>query len=112
MKIVLMFGFNSSAYFQPPRDDYMGGRDGLREEIEAADVVMAYWSPEHRPIVLKCPEGVEIAGAYWGFERSEDPKEYGGYVGRMVGTVTAQEMHDDIQGRGAGARAVRKARES
>lgn len=89
MKIILMEGFGSSGFFQPPYKDYMGGPEN-RARIEEADVVIATWPPEDRPVILKCPDDVEVTGAVWHWSPEAGRKP------TFVPSVTAQEMHDDI----------------
>lgn len=90
MKIVIMEGFGSSAFFQPSAQEYMGRGTEAEAEIAEADVVIATWPPDERPIVLKAPEGVEIVGAVWGHMRGPI----------MQPSVTAQQMDEDIYARG------------
>jgi hypothetical protein len=75
VKVVLLTGFTSSSVFDRTagnfeEDDehqqyaFMGGSD-FRSQFADADVVIAHWGPEDEPIVLRCPEGVEVVGAKW-----------------------------------------------
>lgn len=107
MKIVLLEGFGSSAIFQPPYEQYMGGAE-MRAQLEDADVVLATWPPEDRPIVLRAPDDVEIVGVTWKWHRPvrTDPSQDRN-APVAVPSVTAQEMHDGIIGKIEARRADR-----
>lgn len=104
MRIVILTGFTSSSVVTPLHErygsnddghhDFMGGKN-FRPQIEDADVIVAVWPPDDRPIVIKAPEGVTIEAARW--RHLEDPKVVASTTGDVIQAEIeqqAREWHD------------------